>query len=124
MNKSIFAAALLAATPLLAQDCSVFATSVSLGNGDDVEFDSTIGFAFPFAGTTFDSIRVSTNGICYLGNGGVLIGTGDFQPTTADFEAEQPAIAPMWTDLECQTALGGDSRVVVAYLTLQAFERR
>ena len=44
----------------------------SIGTGDDIVLASqAIGFAFPFAGTTYTDLHPATNGFVYLSNAGV-----------------------------------------------------
>lgn len=84
-----------------AQNCPSNTLGTSLGVGDDTLFPiQPIGFAFPFAGTTYTNVHVSTNGFVYLSNSGVPApGVADASPTTAEFVAGSPRIAAFWNDL-------------------------
>lgn len=59
-----------AAAPAVAQvPCFVTPFGAIVGTGDDVVLPvQTLGFSFPFNGTTYDRIYPVTNGFCYLGN--------------------------------------------------------
>lgn len=84
-----------------AQNCPSNTLGTSLGVGDDTLFPiQPIGFAFPFAGTTYTNVHVSTNGFVYLSNTGVPApGAADASPTVAEFVAGSPRIAAFWNDL-------------------------
>jgi hypothetical protein len=84
-----------------AQNCPSNTLGTSLGVGDDTLFPiQPIGFAFPFAGTTYTNVHVSTNGFVYLSNTGTPApGAADATPTTAEFVAGSPRIAAFWNDL-------------------------
>lgn len=103
------AACALTASMLWAQNCPERNLGLALGSGDDVMFGAQpIGFAFPFAGTTFTDIHVCTNGYVHLSNGGVPApGVADYTATAAELASGSPRIAPMWTDLFMQAATGG-----------------
>src|SRR5262249_61395551 len=91
------------ASPLAAQaaaaPCYEPNLGTSLGTGDDVVFPAVpLGFAFPFNGSTFTDIEVSTNGFVWLGalgnlNSRCCAGTG------AQFVTDPASIAILWTDL-------------------------
>lgn len=59
-----------AAAPAVAQvPCFVTPFGAIVGSGDDAVLPvQTLGFSFPFNGTTYDRIYPVTNGFCYLGN--------------------------------------------------------
>lgn len=93
--------ALLATFGLLsAQSASCYEPDFGtlVGNGDDMLFPaSNLGFSFPFAGTSFTQIRISTNGFVHLGNNGTSSGCC---ASAASLLVSQPArIAVLWTDL-------------------------
>ena len=83
----------------------------SIGTGDDVVLPmQPIGFAFPFAGTTYTDIHPCTNGFLYLSNNnvpaptqGALCCTG----TTAALVAGTPKICPRLDDLNILAATTG-----------------
>jgi len=91
-----------------AQNCPTRSLGASLGVGDDVVFAiQPIGFAFPFAGTTYTNVHVSTNGFVYLSNTAVPApGAADATPTTAEFVAGSPRIAAFWNDLDIRADNG------------------
>lgn len=81
----------------------------SIGTGDDIVLASqAIGFAFPFAGTTYTNVHPSTNGFVYLSNagvpapGGALCCTG----TTAQLVLGSPKICAYWSDLNMISGTG------------------
>lgn len=91
-----------------AQNCPSNTLGASLGIGDDTLFGvQPIGFAFPFAGTTYTDVHVSTNGFVYLSNASMPApGAADATPTTAEFVAGSPRIAAFWNDLDIRTDNG------------------
>ena len=100
---------LLAATaaPLLAQTCPERNLGVALGAGDEAVYTHAIGFAFPFAGTTYTDVHVCTNGFLFLSNGGVPTpGGSDYTATQAEFANGSPRICALWCDLNLIAANG------------------
>jgi hypothetical protein len=104
---------LLSATliaPVLAQDCLINPpTGVSLGSGPDVVLPDAatspaqpIGFSFPFAGSSYTDFRVTDHGVIYLSNSGLPAApTGGqvlYNPTTANFIANEPKICILYSD--------------------------
>lgn len=84
-----------------------FGTAV--GTGDDTVLGiQALGFAFPFNGTTYTDVHISTNGFVYLSNagtpapGGALCCAG----TTAQLVLGSPKIAAYWSDLNVITGTG------------------
>lgn len=105
------AALLLATLPLAAlpaQICPERNLGVALGGGDEVVFPiQPIGFALPFGGTSYTDVHVSTNGFCYLSNGGVPApGAPDYTPTPAELASGPPRICALWNDLNVVAANG------------------
>ncbi|MFN9304678.1 MAG: hypothetical protein ACK6DT_01235, partial [Planctomycetota bacterium] len=103
----------LLAAPLAAQSCFVgeFGTSLGYGTTDTVYPIRPIGFAFPLNGTTYTDIHVNDHGFVELSNAGVPtpLGSGNgalYTPTTANFTAGAPKIAPLYSDM--QLAGGGE----------------
>ncbi len=101
------------AAPLAAQSCFVgeFGTSLGYGTTDTVYPIRPIGFAFPLNGTTYTDIHVNDHGFVELSNAGVPtpLGSGNgalYTPTTANFTAGAPKIAPLYSDM--QLAGGGE----------------
>ncbi|MBL8752914.1 MAG: hypothetical protein JNK15_06390, partial [Planctomycetes bacterium] len=132
MLRFAFAAALLAA-PGLAQHCfnGNFGTRLGTGTVDTVFPIQSIGFAFPFAGTTYTDIHVNDHGFVELSNAGVPapLTTNAAQlytPIVANFAAGAPKIAPLYCDMECTG--GGEvwisssaSECVVTWWNVQSF---
>jgi hypothetical protein len=95
---------------LLAAQCPLdpaIGTALPYG-GFDYEYPmQAIGFVFPFAGTTYTHIHVTTKGMFYLSNGGVPVSGGyDYSPTTAELVSGSPRICPMWTDMGVDSTSG------------------
>jgi hypothetical protein len=108
MNRILCSLVALAATSaLVAQDCNNLGTA--LGVGDDTVFGiQPIGFAFPLNGTTYTDAHVCTNGFVWLSNAGVpAAGAANYTATTAEFVAQGPRVAPLWTDLNIIASNGG-----------------
>jgi hypothetical protein len=83
-----------AAIPFTFEDISTTGTVISgLDNQDDTSVNIPIGFSFPFYGTNYTSIFVSSNGL-------LTFGSGNTEFTNADMTADptQAAIAPYWDD--------------------------
>lgn len=108
MQKLIVTAMLAACPTLVAQDCSNLGTS--LGVGDEVVFAiQPIGFAFPLGATTYTDVHVCTNGYMFLSNAGLPApGVSDYTATSAEFVADAPRIAALWTDLNIDATVGGE----------------
>lgn len=95
------ALAALCTTVFLHAQCAEAQFGTSLGAGDDVVFPiQPIGFPFPFNGTTYTDVHISTNGLVYLSNAGVPApgGTGCCSGTTAALVAGGPKIGAAWND--------------------------
>lgn len=108
-NHAFGAAAALAASLSLQAQCYEPLTGSSIGTGDDVVLGvQALGFAFPFGGTTFTDVHVSTNGFVYLSNasvpapGGALCCAG----ATAGLVAGSPKVCPYWSDLNAISGTG------------------
>ncbi len=101
-------AALASAFSLQAQ-CAEASFGAAVGTGDDIVLGvQALGFAFPFNGTTFTDIHISTNGFVYLSNGGVPAPGGALccTGTTAQLVAGSPKICAYWSDLNIIAANG------------------
>ncbi|MFN7589141.1 MAG: hypothetical protein ACK5UQ_11750 [Planctomycetota bacterium] len=101
-------AALASAFSLQAQ-CAEASFGTAVGTGDDIVLGvQALGFAFPFNGTTFTDIHISTNGFVYLSNGGVPAPGGALccTGTTAQLVAGSPKICAYWSDLNIIAANG------------------
>lgn len=83
-------------------------TGISLGTGDDVVFPiRPLGFAFPFGGTTYTHVHVSTNGLVYLSNAGVPAPGNIWGGIPSLLVTGGPKIAPFLTDLFIDGSVGG-----------------
>lgn len=97
--------------PAMAQDCLSTPYGTSLGV---VSFDyeypiQSIGFAFPFGGSTYTDIHITTKGMCYLSNAGIPVSSGpDYSPTVAELLSGPPRLCPMWTDMGADVSVGSD----------------
>ncbi|MBL8751842.1 MAG: hypothetical protein JNK15_00970 [Planctomycetes bacterium] len=103
------AIAALAASVSLSAQCYEPLTGASIGTGDDVVLPiQSLGFAFPFNGTTYTDVHVSTNGFVYLSNLGVPLpgGANCCAGTTATLVAGSPMISPFWSDLNMIAGTG------------------
>ncbi len=98
------------ASPLLAQICPERNLGVVVGNGDDVMLTiQPIGFAFPFAGTTYTDVHICTNGFFHLSNAGTPApGGGDGTSTAAELASGSPRICPKWSDDNLLAANGAN----------------
>ena len=96
------------AAALSAQNCPERTLGTNIGAGDDVmSAMQTIGFAFPFAGTTYSNVHVCTNGYVTLSNGGVPVpGAADYSATTLELSSGPPRICALWHDLNIVAANG------------------
>ena len=101
---------LLAALPTIA--CAQIAVAPcyepqigqSLGGGDDwIYLGIPLGISFPYNGTTYSQIDISTNGFIFLGANN-LIDPRCCAISGAQFTAGLPSIAILWTDLICNSA--------------------
>lgn len=84
------------ATPLI-WETDFGAVLGDLTEEDDEEQDVMLGFMFPFLGSDYSDVSVSTNGVVGLG------GDIDFTccPDEDDlFDSEGPTIAPFWSDMD------------------------
>lgn len=92
----------LLALPAAAQ-CYNSALGTPLANGgpDYVYPITSIGFAFPLAGTTYTDIHVTTKAMCYLSNAGVPApGLPDYDPTAAELVGGPPRLCALWNDMQ------------------------
>ncbi|MBL8729002.1 MAG: hypothetical protein JNM25_11265 [Planctomycetes bacterium] len=94
------------------------ATHTDLGGGDDVLLPlQAIGFPFPHAGATYTDVHISTNGFCYLSNGGVPLpgsANGDAGGSYASAASQRttllggaPKILPFYRDLDLRADRDG-----------------
>lgn len=70
------------------------AHSTTLTLGDDTFANVTLGFAFPFFGTTYNDIYVNSNGNITFGSGDT-----DWTESVYEFLDDQPRIGGIWDDL-------------------------
>ena len=77
----------------------------------DVLFPS--GFRFPYFGTTFDTVTLSTNGMLYFGGNPPVRDNGDADdvPSSPGKLAGYPAIAGLWDDLDLRTSRRADAGI-------------
>lgn len=93
----------LLASSAAAQACFV-APGAAIGIApDSISSPQPIGFAFPFAGTTYTDISISDHGICFLSNAGVPAAPTAtpfvYSPVAAALANNGPVIAPFWADI-------------------------
>ncbi len=104
----------VACSTAAAQSCFETNFGTPIGGGDDTVLPiQSIGFAFPFAGSTYTDIHISTNGFFYLSNAGVPApgGANCCTGTTALLVSGSPKICPFWTDLNVIVANGANVHV-------------
>ncbi len=108
MPKLISVVPFVLAASLAAQNCIDRDYGVPLGGGDEVMFAiQPIGFAFPFAGTSYSNVHICTNGYFHLSNGGVPPpAVADGQSTAAELVGGPPRVCPLWTDINMVVANG------------------
>lgn len=129
MNKLIGSLALSLLAPAVIGQCvAPSATATSYGSGDDFVANAglgiDLGFAFPFAGTTYQYIHPSSNGFLYLSDGTPTLTNSDLSPSIAEFYTLEPRIAVLWDDLNLLAGNGGDLLVdtsVVGQCTITWF---
>jgi hypothetical protein len=97
--------ALLSATLLAASAAAQCLPPVGtgIGVGPDVVLPiQSIGFAFPFAGTTYTHIHVCDKVYAFLSNNGVPVPptTGDFSATPGELVQGPPRLCPLWSDIQ------------------------
>ncbi|MBZ0151079.1 MAG: hypothetical protein K8J09_06055 [Planctomycetes bacterium] len=100
--------AALGAFTLQAQCYEPNTGSLLLTGDDIVSTVQSLGFAFPFNGTTYTDCYVTTNGLLYLSNGALPVtpGSGCCAGSTATLVAGDPMIAAYWTDLNVVAGVG------------------
>ena len=78
-------------------------TDTSIPATADEGVSNAIGlpFAFTFAGTVYNSIKVSPNGWIYLGSGTPAESNDN---TQANAESRKPILFPLWDNLKCNVA--------------------
>lgn len=112
MNKLFGSLALSLLAPAAIAQCNITGSGTSYGSGDDFVANGgagiDIGFAFPFAGQTFQFIHPSSNGFLHLSDGTVTITNSDFTPSEAEFLNLEPRIAVLWDDLNLLAGNGGE----------------
>lgn len=104
-----------AAAPAVAQvPCFVTPFGAIVGSGDDAVLPvQTLGFSFPFNGTTYDRIYPVTNGFCYLGNAASPVPTLSLccNGSAATMAAAlNPMLCPFYNDLNM---IAGQGSVMV-----------
>ncbi|HEX5053989.1 MAG TPA: hypothetical protein VFZ65_19580 [Planctomycetota bacterium] len=94
------------ASSAIAQNCFRVPLGTSLGSGGDTVYAiQPIGFAFPFAGTTYTDVHICSKGYVYLSNAGVPApGAADFSATAAELASGSPRVCALWSDIQ---VLGG-----------------
>jgi hypothetical protein len=114
MNKLLGSLALSLVTPALIGQCNLTApaASTSFGAGDDFVASAgagiDMGFLFPFAGGAFQFIHPCSNGYAWFSDGTPVLNTADFSASIAEFDAQDPRVAPFWTDLNLDAANTAD----------------
>lgn len=73
-----------------------------LAGGDDSAQAVTLSFTFPYAGNSYDTLYVGTNGALALGG----LGKADDYPSLGEFQnTSDPMVAPFWSDMSL-TSIG------------------
>ncbi|MDD2297094.1 MAG: CARDB domain-containing protein, partial [Sphaerochaetaceae bacterium] len=87
--------------------------SVDWSNGGDDELSASIpiGFSFPFCGSNYTSVKISTNGFITLGTGL----TSSYPTNNLAGTYSAPIIAPLWDDLLSWAAWPNVSTTYVMY---------
>lgn len=72
---------------------------------DDIDYDTELGFTFPFYGVNYTHVHFSTNGLICLGDtGSAAYNNADLTTTSVDPlsgpGSDLPAIAVLWDDLQ------------------------
>ncbi|HEU4418034.1 MAG TPA: hypothetical protein VFT55_03795 [Planctomycetota bacterium] len=113
MKSILLPVTLVLAATLSAQNCPERNLGINLGVGDDTVFAmQAIGFAFPFAGTTYSNVHICANGYVTLSNGGVPApGVGDYSATAVELASGPPRIAALWHDLNLTAANGAGAYI-------------
>jgi uncharacterized protein (TIGR03437 family) len=80
-----------------------------VGSGDDAYLPEAIGFNFPFFGTSFSTVYISSNGFLSFRPAGIADADFDDQAASsgeslASFQTEIPRIAPYWHDLDASAS--------------------
>jgi len=133
MLRSTLSAALLLASGAIAQ-CTI-GTTGSLVTPSPVDGWTTIrpiGFAFPFAGTTYTDLYITDHSMLSLSNAGTPAappaGAWVWNPTTANFTGGYPLIAPYWSDHTDGGAIGSihidntsGTHCTVTWLNMQTY---
>jgi hypothetical protein len=117
---NLVAAAVLCAAPAFAQSC-LFSGTTPIGTNLNLTDDSTkiiiLPFAFPFAGTNYNIITVSSNGFIWFG----VNTDSDLSDSEAELLAQGPRIAAYWDDLNpASTALPAGGGVFYNQTATQA----
>ncbi|MBZ0150404.1 MAG: hypothetical protein K8J09_02650 [Planctomycetes bacterium] len=77
--------------------------------GDVVLPVQPIGFTFPLGSASYADMSICSKGYIWLSNAGIPIGAvADFSATSAEFVAQAPRIAPLWSDLQLFQTSGGE----------------
>ncbi len=106
MLKHLLALTTVVLATLPAQTCPERALGVAVGTGDDTMFPiQSIGFAFPFAGTTYTDVHICANGYFFLSNAGLPApSAGDYSSTQIELASQSPRICVLWNDLNLTPA--------------------
>ena len=113
MSKPAFPLALCLFASTAAAQCfeSNFGTPLVAGttNGDFLLPSQPIGFAFPLGGATYADVTIADKGYVFLSNANVppVPTTPDYTATAAELASGGPRICALWSDLQIQTANGG-----------------
>lgn len=73
-------------------------TSLSATADDEISTAIPLPFAFTFAGTAYNSVKVSSNGWLSLASGAL---TDSNDNTQANAELKKPILFPLWDNLKC-----------------------
>ena len=101
-TQSIALAVLLVSAAVDAQ-CITGVGAIIPVTQDSITGANAIGFAFPFAGTTYTDIHISDHGMCFLSNNNVPPPPSPaaplvYSPAAASLVLNSPVICPLWSD--------------------------
>jgi subtilisin-like proprotein convertase family protein len=78
------------------------ATSLTATADDQISASFPIGFNFEYAGTTYTSLRASSNGLLTFNATGNTGATNNLNTATGSY---RPGLAPLWDDLQCASGV-------------------